>query len=156
MYFSKLQNVFPVEQSERGWVELGSIMAEHFFLSLSDPPNLVSSSGFNWAPMGPVTICSVDGELKRSVKQRGSIEHVAGGCHTHIGFEILKSPLKPFSILSTHWLLQFMYKIWHHQKPFFSPESHIFYTIFDYNLKLLSPSRSGTLGPSRSVGPIEC
>ena len=32
MYFSKLQNVFPVEQSERGWVELGSIMAEHFFL----------------------------------------------------------------------------------------------------------------------------
>ena len=50
--------------------------------------------------MGPVTICSVDGELKRSVKQRGSIEHVAGGCHTDIGFEILKSPLKPFSILS--------------------------------------------------------
>ena len=52
-----------------GWVELGStglystvssIMAGHFFLSLSDPPNLVSSSDFNWAPMGPVTICRIE------------------------------------------------------------------------------------------------
>ena len=104
LYLKHKSNLSPqlsaLEQSERG-VELGStglfstvgsIMAAHFFLSLSDPPNLVSSSDFNWAPMGPVTICSVDGELKRSVKQRGSIEHVAGGCHTDIGFEILKSP----------------------------------------------------------------
>ena len=107
LYLKHKSNLSPqlsaVEQSERGgggWVGLHNGRA--LFPSLSDPPNLVSSSDFNWAPMGPVTICSVDGELKRSVKQRGSIEHVAGGCHTHIGFEILKSPLKPFSILSTH------------------------------------------------------
>ena len=55
--------------SSGGWVGLGStglystvssIMAGHFFLSLSDPPNLVSSSNFNWAPMGPVTICRIE------------------------------------------------------------------------------------------------
>ena len=68
------------------------------------------------------------------------------------------NPLKPFTILSTHTLAASLstkkYDPSMRKRP--NPKYDFYIYLFIINLKLLSPSRSGTLGLSRSVGPIEC